>query len=359
MILPDEDRELVYKIRASLKTFHWLCPINLIEERDKFYKDHLYNPQLTYPPLPLDKFKIFEEGLESLEVPEAYDTASLIYKRRIEETKLKLNLILSQGSPRLTEISVGLYRLNFDKKTLESAKQDALINSKFTAQEKLGTRETAKEIFKYLLRCGAGDWKVKESERGDFYFQIRPKKKLISISKNLNWDYSDLESILAHEIDGHVIRALNAKKQKKPMFRENFPFYIKTEEGLASYLGDYLPGDGELTRKHHALKYLAGFYALKHSFAETFKFFSENGFPKNLAFQRTLRLKRGFTDTSIPGCFAREAMYYEGMLEVKNYLDGSGDIRKLYAGKVGLEDIDYIPIPENQIIPQRLTKYLN
>ena len=58
----------------------------------------------------------------------------------------------------------------------------------------------------------------------------------------------------------------------------------------------------------------------------------------------------------MPGCNAREAMYYEGMLEVKDYLDSGGNIQKLFAGKIGLDDIDQIPIPENQIIPERLTE---
>ena len=61
----------------------------------------------------------------------------------------------------------------------------------------------------------------------------------------------------------------------------------------------------------------------------------------------------------MPGCFAREAMYYEGMVEVKNYLDGGGGIRKLYLGKVGLEYVDIVPIPEDQVIPQRIRNYLN
>lgn len=104
---------------------------------------------------------------------------------------------------------------------------------------------------------------------------------------------------------------------------------------------------------------MAGHLALKKPFNDVYKFFLENGFTKNLAFQRTFRLKRGFEDTSSPGCFAKEAVYYEGMIEVKNYLDKDGDVKKLFAGKVGFDDFEYVPVPKDVIIPSRLQTYLD
>lgn len=330
---PSEDKKLLRKIRISLKTFRFLSPTNLITERKKFFKDKSYNPQLSYPELPFDKLKKIEEALERIEPWDALDVASKIYQKKIKETRLKLKLLLARGEAALSEISAKLYQLNFDQKSLEEAIKDASVSLPFEAQENLNARDTARAIAVYLQSYKIDNWKVKESARRDYYFQVRPRIRLISISCGLNWDYNGLDSVLAHEVDGHVIRALNARRQKSPIFRGNLPFYIKTEEGLASYLGAYLSKRGELSRKHQALKYLAGHFAQNHSFRQTYNFLFDHGFTKDLAFQRAFRLKRGFSDTSIPGCFAREAMYYEGMLEVKNYLDEGGDTRKLYAGK--------------------------
>ena len=143
------------------------------------------------------------------------------------------------------------------------------------------------------------------------------------------------------------------------MFKKIFPFYIKTEEGLACFIGDFFSANGEVKKKHHAINYLAAYFAKGHSFSETYKFLTDHGINNELAFQKTFRLKRGLTDTEIPGVFAREPMYYEGMIEVKNYLEKGGDIRKLYAGKVGLTEVDNIPLPDRQVIPKRLASLVN
>lgn len=347
------------KIRVFLKTFRWFSPTNLVSEKEKFFKDKNYNPQLSYPKLPMDKLKGFAETLESFKINNNNPLLFRIRTQRLKETRLKLQLFLALGNPEISDVSKKLYCLHFNKEYLVEATKDALIDREFKPQESLDSGDTAKEIVKYLQRYKIDNWRVWESKSSDFYFQVRPKKKLISISKAVTWDYANLDCVFAHEIDGHVIRALNSHRQKDLIFRENFPFYIKTEEGLACYLGDYLSENGGLSKKHHAIKYLAGYFAKTHSFRETYEFLLDYGFTKELAFQRTFRLKRGFADTGVPGVFAREAMYYEGMLEVKNYLDKGGDIRKLYAGKVGLDHLDSIPIPKNQVIPTRLVKFLN
>ena len=51
-------------------------------------------------------------------------------------------------------------------------------------------------------------------------------------------------------------------------------------------------------------------------------------------------------------------MYYQGMREVKAYLDQGGNLAKLYAGKFGLKDLQDVPIPENELIPERIKDYL-
>ncbi len=351
-----KNKRLLHQIRAYLKTFRWFNPTNLEEERVKFFKILNYNPQLTYPPPSLDKLKKYQEALEGIQLPDAFDLTSIIQRKKIKETKLKLALIFAKGTSQVTSISARLYQLNFNDENITSAQKDAVAKIKLEPQENLDSRQAAKAISAYLKTYLIDDWKIHLSERSDFYFQVMSNKRLISIGRNLNWHANYLDSTLAHEIDGHVVRAINAKKQAQKIFRKKFPFYIKTEEGLASYLGGYLSENGQLYRKHQAVKYLAGYYALTHSFRETYNFLLDRGFTKELAFQRAFRLKRGFTDTSQPGCFAREAMYYEGMLEVKKYLDEGGDIRKLYAGKVGLDDVDVVPIPQNQILPKRLKK---
>ena len=44
--------------------------------------------------------------------------------------------------------------------------------------------------------------------------------------------------------------------KENPLFQKPLPFYIKTEEGLASFLGDYISTTADISRKHHALNIL-------------------------------------------------------------------------------------------------------
>jgi hypothetical protein len=96
--------------------------------------------------------------------------------------------------------------------------------------------------------------------------------------------------------------------------------------------------------------------AVSASFLEVYGYLIENGFTAELAFRRTFRLKRGYGDTSIPGCYAREAAYYEGMLEVRDHLNGGGDIKQLYSAKAGVEDLGWVESVEGVRMAGRLTK---
>jgi len=354
-----QNKKKLHKIRTQLLTHYYLAPTNFPEEKIKFFKDHRHNPQFLYPYVPLSKFSKFEEEIENLTYPKVDNIESRIYKRIIEETKLKLRLLLAIGTPSLLEISRRLYQLEFKRETLESAKCDAAIKDNVKPNKKITRYEIRTAIKNYFMKYGIKNWKIILTDRHDFSFQILPKSKLIKIGFNLNSDLNNLEYALAHEIDGHVMRALNAAKQKSKMHKMLFPFYIKTEEGLASFIGDYFSSGGEVRKKLHAISYLAAHFAMSHSFSETYKFLTDYGLTLDTAFQKTFRLKRGIKDSESHGVFAREAIYYEGMLEVKNYLEDGGDIRKLYAGKVSLDMLNYIPIPKNQILPNRLLNYLN
>jgi len=354
-----QNKKKLHKIRTQLLTHYYLAPTNFPEEKIKFFKDNKYNPRFCYPPLPLYKFNKFEEDIYGFCMSKASYINNYLYKRRIKETKLKIKLLLSSGTPSLVEISKRLYQIKFKRNTLESAKCDAALNVVSLPTKIIGRDEIIKAIKIYLAKYGITNWEIILTNRYDFSFQVLPKSKLIKIGKILNSDVNNLEYSLAHEIDGHVMRALNAAKQKSKMHKMLFPFYIKTEEGLASFIGDYFSSGGEVRKKLHAISYLAAHFAMSHSFSETYKFLTDYGLTPDTAFQKTFRLKRGIKDSESHGVFAREAIYYEGMLEVKNYLEEGGDIRKLYAGKVSLDMLNYIPIPKNQILPNRLLNYLN
>jgi hypothetical protein len=313
-----------------------------------------YNPQFIYPEIPADLFNKYLDDLDSAVLNAEDDLSRYYYERKKNELKLMLLSLLKRGTEEFSDSTLELFQCKFPEKYLQEAEEDAKLPGDFGPKEGLNIEETVGEMEKYLAKLGLKAWKVEPSQKSDFYFRVKSLQKKILVGKEINWDFCDLDNTCAHEIDGHVLRAVNAAKQPNPLLRKAFPFYIKTEEGLACYLGDYFSTNAEISRKHHALKYLAGQLAQKESFSECYKYFMDNGFTSELAFRRTFRLKRGLEDTTMPGCNANEAVYYEGMLEVRDYLRSGGDIKKLFSAKAGLEDMEYIPVAGNLILPFRI-----
>ena len=341
------------------KISRWLTPINLEEERERFLKNSESEPIFIYPKTPINEIEKYLKLLESVKPKSDEPFGEWIIRRRKKELTLKLRLIGSVGKKDINEISKELYDCDFKRTYIESAQKDSQIEVDFGECDNATVADIVKAYKKTLSDYQITDWEVIPTDLSDFYVRIEPKNKRILVGKRVNWDFCDLDCSIAHEIDGHVVRAVNMHKQKKEIFQKPTPFYINTEEGLASFLGDYCSKTSQVARKHHAIKYLGGFLALKGGFFDIYKYFLGNGFSPDLSFQRTFRLKRGFSDTSKAGVFAREAMYYSAMMDVKNYLDGGGNVEKLYSGKIGFEDFDHIEVPEDIIIPQRLQDYLD
>ncbi len=346
---------LLSEIYSFLKFNYWLTPLNLREEKEKFLNSKSYNPQFIYPALPLIELQNYINKLKKINI-EGNTIEDSIYHKKIKYLILRLELLLNRGKDKYTDISKNIFQCDFSK--IKEAEKDIKLKATFQAHDNLSALETALKINQYLLdNYGITDWKTEVSPRTDFYVKVLANQKTILISETTNWDFCDFDNTCAHEIDGHVLRAINMTKQTNKLFQQPLPFYIKTEEGLASFLGDFFSTTSEVSLKHHAVKYLAGKIAVTSSFRQVYEFFCSHGFTQNLAYQRTFRLKRGLSKTQNGGLYAREAVYYEGMLEVKEYLEKDGDIKKLFAAKADIGDLDIIPIPKNLILPKRLKKY--
>jgi hypothetical protein len=248
------------------------------------------------------------------------------------------------------------YPCLFDDQSLAIANKASLIKDNYN-QEMINAEQMSKLIQDYLgQNYQINNWQIKIINRGDFHIKLKPKDQLILIAQNLQWPKNGLDSMLAHEIDGHLVRAINMH-QGKGILSTQFPLYLKTEEGLASFLGGFCSQNGQADIKESAVKYLAGKMALEADFKTIFDFMINHGFYQELAYKRAFRLKRGFTDTGKPGLYSKEAMYFEGMLAVKDYIDQGKSMTKLFAGKFGLSDLDKLPDFNNIIVPKRIENY--
>nr|KAF6469673.1 hypothetical protein HJG59_007253 [Molossus molossus] len=168
-----------------------------------------------------------------------------------------------------------------------------------------------------------------------------------------------LEGMLRHEIGTHYFRGINNLQQpwnswtgrKKHELKPNNP----TEEGLASIHSVLFRKDPFLWRA--ALLYYTVYQASQMSFCRLFESIGKFVKDPNTRWDYCVRAKRGWTDTSQPGCFSKDQVYLDGILRLLRHRD-TIDFPLLTAlGKVSYEDVDRLKglaVTENTRVPHFL-----
>ncbi len=146
---------------------------------------------------------------------------------------------------------------------------------------------------------------------------------------------------LYHELGTHALRRMNYAQQ--PFFKKKaehgFGDYLITEEGLASF--HTLLARNFKIDYTSALKYCACNVADHSSFAETFDYIKRFFQDPNRAWLYAYHQKRGLYDTKEGGGFTKNITYFEGLIEVWQYLKKSQyDVAGLYYGKIAAEDVE-------------------
>jgi hypothetical protein len=150
----------------------------------------------------------------------------------------------------------------------------------------------------------------------------------------------DLLGMLYHEIGTHALRRVNYEQQ--PWFKKKskygFSSYLKTEEGIA-ILHSLIPMKNKLSYSS-ALRYLAVAKAQEMNFVELYQFTNQYIKDPDRCFTATFRQKRGISDTRKGGGYTKDLVYFEGMVEMWQYLrDRNFEIDQLYFGKIHHKDV--------------------
>ncbi len=273
-----------------------LTPINLQQEKEKFFADFSYNPHFEYQKL------IIRNQLTkySLPKPKYLKLAQKILDRTFHNRTEKY-----------------IRNLEGPKITLKEAKK---TTQQYLAENKLTDIIEAAWSQKFLSRAG-------------FY------KNQLKFHIPLNYRRQEFLATLDHEVGTHALRRINYVKQ--PFFNKKkkygFSEYMFTEEGLASL--------HSLMKKNFkfdyvgALNYLGVKIAQKSSFAQTFTFFNKYLQDKSRCWKLTVKHKKGLYDTSKPGGFTKDLVYFEGLIQIGNYLKNNNyDPSNLYIGKIAWQD---------------------
>ena len=152
----------------------------------------------------------------------------------------------------------------------------------------------------------------------------------------------DLSGLIYHEIGTHVLRRVNYEQQPWYKKKHQFGFspHLKTEDGMA-VLHSLFPKT-EVFAYRPAIYHLATYKAQEGSFLDVWQFllqyYAED---QETAFTIAVKKKRGLTDTSQPGGFTKDLVYFEGFVDITRFMIANHfPLKALYLGKLSWRDVD-------------------
>lgn len=277
-----------------------LLPANYLEEKEKFFSDRSYNPQFRYEVLPKQSY-LQEYGKE-------YGSFSALAQEIIDQKY-------------------------FNRSAKEVAEEGGNI---------LGHDQVIGLCLKYLEENHlSGHYVIEWSDTPVSRASINHKQRQLTLKKNAEFRECNTMGMLFHEIGTHALRQLNYEQQ--PWFKKKteygFSDYLATEEGLAT-VHTLLPFEDK-SAYSSAIRYIASLYAQTHSFTELWKLLSAYIHEPELRWMITFRQKRGIADTSQPGGYTKDVIYFAGAMLVADWLQKhSFNLPSLYFGKIAVSDVE-------------------
>ena len=348
------DEEII-NIDREIHLLSHLKPVNLKEEHNKFLVDPTYNPQFEYKPLSFSPNNLYAR-LKRIEFPDT--PIGILWRKKVDEIKRKIELLESRGTDHFTAKSIHLYGAPDEKMLNEALKEIEKMPSKFPKPEKVLNTKEAKEVFEKAIEdFGLKGWsvKIKKEMVSDV---ISGKENIVMIREGATFSEERLKGNIAHEIETHVFTAMNGSLQPYKIFQRGIADYLMTEEGLAVYNQEKVETE-ETEKKYWPASSVIGIYTALHgSFADTYATLIKYNFEIDRAWKVALKAKRGLKDTSKPGAFTKDCVYFKGYRMIKDFVDKGGDIRDLYYGKINLNDLDLVKKVKGLKAPVYLPGYL-
>lgn len=324
------DKALV-EVDKKLNILKFITPNNIQTEKVKFVNALWdYIPKFQYNEIPLDLDVLYSE-VDKIEVPDI--TLSGIFSRKKEEVLNKITFLIAfqkQNTKELTILWQKLYG-KVIKNNLEYA-VNMIHNKSILEDEKefLTISEMVDYVNKfnhiYSLKI-----MVKEKEIGS---RFAIKWNTLYIKHGALVGKREMRSVIAHEIEGHYLRKVNAFPSRYSIFSYGTSWYLPIDEWIAIYNQSRFLTHTD--SKYYWLfeRYYFIDYALKHSYKELlkeYKEYYENDYAK--IFNYLVRLKRWLVSPEKDGCFVKDVVYLNGYIDVTNYIEWGGDIRELYFWK--------------------------
>lgn len=346
------------QLSKKLNLSYIFKPINYLDELDNFILwNGNYNPKFKYKRPSDEKLEEIRDQLLILQEKNfAKDIwlkskFSEIFSEKIEELILRYHLIKAYKYQKYKDIlkynellygwiDKELLKLSKQKLFLEEENEEKLLWKILTpTKTKNIIKQHLKKLGIYWVKVISNPWNL---ARISIY---RGKNCEIRISNLARFREKELRSVIAHEIDTHLLRFINWKNSGWEILKSWTWFYIKDEEWIAVYQSyQQLPKWYErkwIYEKYHFTK-----QAQKYEFSRLVDLIRGiKDIPLNRAFNWALRYKRGIVNTWFinPGSVNfKNKIYLEWYLNIKERVENWWDLDKLFIWKIKIKDLDYI-----------------
>ncbi|MBN2087042.1 DUF1704 domain-containing protein [Candidatus Peregrinibacteria bacterium] len=348
------DQEL-FEIDSKIKLLSHLKPINLKEEHTKFLVDPKYNPQFEYKELSFDPNNLYNR-LKRIEFPDT--PIGNLWQKKADEIYRKIGLMEVRATDEFTAKSILLYGAPDETLYNEALEEIKQMPESFPDPGKILPIKDVKKAFEQAISdYGLKGWsvKIKDEMVSD---AIAGKKNTILIRSNARFTKDRLKGTIAHEIETHAFTAMNGALQPYKIFQRGLADYLITEEGLAVYNQEQTESS-ETIKKYWPASSVIGIHtAMKGGFADVYEEIMKYNFGAERAWQVALKAKRGLSDTSKPGAFTKDFVYFKGYKMILDYIKNGGNLKNIYYGKVNLNDMEIIKKVKGLKEPRYLPSYL-
>lgn len=350
------------------KTYEFHQVANEAEEKEKFLKSlsdgERYEPQFTYErsdtPSLKDTSLILHKLTSYREEIGQSTPLSRLYTRRSIGISRSVVVAATSQTEAFAQASKKMYGSITQK---ESEQIAAHIKSYFEDNSRPSQPLVDAKMMVTLLNEAITQLGLKTEVRTKSVDQmtanVSSASKTVSVREDYNKPLSVAVKQLVHEIS-HTITQTRGKSHPSKSGSLKTPQSLEIEEGVNVVLEQLLfldlsqdldlPMDFSDEREIvPEVRALAVFLAERNSFCDTFQALTDLGVDTDLAWNTTLRVKRGLPDVSQPGANHKDITYYRGLKQVMNELgktDGDTDwleiLDRLSQGRFSLPESNYL-----------------
>lgn len=350
-IVDDRLRE----IEKQLVVMRQMRPLNIVAERERFLVDPTTNPQFVYRPFEIDVATLRRELEDLATGPGALGE---LFATKRAELLQRIELLQAVGTEHFTDASLALYGVG------SLAAQEEVRTMTITPPPSAASRrdqamkiEDVKAELEAFFATSGLDWTVR-TNRDQVTDFVASKEGSVSIRKGAIVLPDRLRGTIAHEIETHAYTAENGRLQPYKIFHYGFAHFLLTQEGLADTIKFRTVPEELHWSPWSLVNYRAILEARERSFAEVAAWVQSLGVPLLKSFDIALRVKRGMTDTSKPGAFTKDAVYWLGRKNVDAWADAGGDLRELFIGKVNIDQMHLVRQIPGLVAPKYLPQCL-